>query len=67
MLAGAVFFVMSEREQLRLLEYAKSIIDERTLLRKGPKDRRKVHTYIARDRRSGIADRRKNQNNNSSK
>ena len=29
-------------------------------LRKGLKDRRKVHTYIANDRRSGIADRRKN-------
>ena len=28
-------------------------------LRKGPKDRRKLHTYIANDRRSGIADRRK--------
>ena len=29
-------------------------------IRTGPKDRRKVHTYIANDRRSGIADRRKN-------
>jgi hypothetical protein len=29
-------------------------------LRTGPKDRRKVHTYVANDRRSGIADRRKN-------
>ena len=28
-------------------------------IRTGPKDRRKVHTYIANDRRSGIADRRK--------
>jgi hypothetical protein len=28
-------------------------------LRKGPEDRRKLHTYIANDRRSGIADRRK--------
>ena len=28
-------------------------------LRKGPKDRRRVHTYVARDRRSGIADRRR--------
>ena len=28
-------------------------------LRQGPKDRRKVHTYVANDRRSGIADRRK--------
>ncbi len=28
--------------------------------RMGPKDRRKVHTYVANDRRSGIADRRKN-------
>ena len=35
-------------------------------LRTGPKDRRKVHTYIANDRRSGIADRRKNQNKNNS-
>jgi hypothetical protein len=31
-------------------------------LRTGPKDRRKVHTYIANDRRSGLADRRKNEN-----
>ena len=35
-------------------------------LRKGPKDRRKVHTYVANDRRSGIADRRISQNRNSS-
>ena len=28
-------------------------------LRVGPRDRRKVHTYVANDRRSGIADRRK--------
>ena len=28
-------------------------------LRKGAKDRRKLHTYLAEDRRSGIADRRK--------
>ena len=28
--------------------------------RKGPKDRRRVHTFVANDRRSGIADRRKN-------
>ena len=28
-------------------------------IRKGPKDRRKVHTYVANDRRSGLADRRK--------
>jgi hypothetical protein len=28
-------------------------------LRKGPKDRRKIHTYIANDRRSGVADRRR--------
>ena len=27
--------------------------------RSGPKDRRKVHTFISDDRRSGIADRRK--------
>ena len=33
-------------------------------IRKGPKDRRKVHTYVANDRRSGLADRRKNQNKN---
>jgi hypothetical protein len=31
-------------------------IDER---RTGQKDRRKQHTYLAHDRRSGIADRRK--------
>jgi hypothetical protein len=30
-------------------------------LRTGPKDRRKVHTYVANDRRSGIADRRRSQ------
>lgn len=35
-------------------------------LRKGPEDRRKIHTYIANDRRSGIADRRKHQNKHSS-
>jgi len=35
-------------------------------IRKGPEDRRKVHTYIANDRRSGIADRRKNQNKSNS-
>ena len=35
-------------------------------LRMGPKDRRKVHTYVANDRRSGIADRRRSQNQNSS-
>jgi hypothetical protein len=29
-------------------------------IRTGPKDRRKVHTYVANDRRSGITDRRKN-------
>ncbi len=29
-------------------------------LRTGPKDRRQVHTYVADDRRSGFADRRKN-------
>lgn len=29
-------------------------------LRTGPKDRRQAHTYVADDRRSGIADRRKN-------
>jgi hypothetical protein len=33
-------------------------------LRTGPKDRRKVHTYVANDRRSGIADRRRSQNRN---
>jgi hypothetical protein len=31
----------------------------RPQLRKGLADRRKLHTYIANDRRSGIADRRK--------
>ena len=35
-------------------------------LRTGPKDRRKVHTYVANDRRSGIADRRRSQNRNNS-
>ena len=33
-------------------------------LRTGPKDRRKVHTYIANDRRSGITDRRKKSDDN---
>ena len=33
-------------------------------LRKGPKDRRKIHTYVANDRRSGIADRRRIQSEN---
>ena len=36
--------------------YAKIILPEK---RNGPKDRRKLHTYIAVDRRSGIANRRK--------
>jgi hypothetical protein len=36
--------------------YAKIIIRER---RTDQKDRRKIHTYISDDRRSGIADRRK--------
>ena len=36
--------------------YAKIILPEK---RKGPKDRRKLHTYIADDRRSGKANRRK--------
>ena len=31
-------------------------------LRTGPKDRRKIHTYVANDRRSGIADRRRSKN-----
>ena len=35
-------------------------------LRTGPKDRRKVHTYVANDRRSGIADRRKTQSKSNS-
>ena len=35
-------------------------------IRTGPKDRRKVHTYVANDRRSGIAYRRKNPNKNNS-
>jgi len=35
--------------------YAKIIIPEK---RQGPKDRRKIYTFIADDRRSGIADRR---------
>ena len=32
--------------------------------RSGPKDRRKVHTFISDDRRSGIADRRKTSRKN---
>ena len=36
--------------------YAKIILRER---RTDQKDRRKIHTYISDDRRSGIADRRK--------
>ena len=36
--------------------YAKIIITEK---RRAAKDRRKINTYIANDRRSGIADRRK--------
>jgi hypothetical protein len=36
--------------------YAKIILPQK---RSGPKDRRKLHTYIADDRRSGIANRRK--------
>jgi hypothetical protein len=36
--------------------YAKIIIPEK---RKGRKDRRKINTFIADDRRSGIAERRK--------
>jgi hypothetical protein len=43
--------------------YAKLIITEK---RYGLKDRRKLHTYIADDRRSGIADRRKHKNKRSS-
>jgi hypothetical protein len=35
-------------------------------LRTGPKDRRKIHTYVANDRRSGIADRRKTQSKSNS-
>ena len=36
--------------------YAKIILPEKRI---GPKDRRTLHTYIADDRRSGIASRRK--------
>ena len=36
-------------------------------LRTGPRDRRKIHTYVANDRRSGIADRRKIQDKDNSK
>jgi hypothetical protein len=36
--------------------YAKIILPEK---RKGLKDRRKINTFIAEDRRCGIADRRK--------
>jgi hypothetical protein len=35
-------------------------------LRTGPKDRRKLHTYLAQDRRSGLADRRKTQSKSNS-
>jgi hypothetical protein len=35
-------------------------------LRAGPKDRRKLHTYLAQDRRSGLADRRKTQSKSNS-
>lgn len=35
--------------------YAKIIVPEK---RKGQKDRRKLHTYFADDRRAGFADRR---------
>jgi hypothetical protein len=38
--------------------YAKVYTTEK---RKGSEDRRKLHTYIGNDRRSGIADRRKRQ------
>ncbi len=41
--------------------WAKLIFTEK---RFGLKDRRKLHTYIADDRRSGIADRRKSLNKN---
>jgi hypothetical protein len=37
--------------------YAKIIISDK---RFGQTDRRNLHTYVAKDRRSGIADRRKN-------
>jgi len=37
--------------------YAKIILQER---RDSPTDRRTLHTFIAKDQRSGIADRRKN-------
>ena len=41
--------------------YAKLIFTEK---RFGLNERRKLHTYIANDRRSGIADRRKSLNKN---
>ena len=41
--------------------YAKLYVKEK---RKGLEDRRKLQTYIANDRRSGIADRRKDRNEN---
>ena len=41
--------------------YAKLYVKEK---RKGLEDRRKLKTYIANDRRSGIADRRKERNEN---
>jgi hypothetical protein len=41
--------------------YAKIILQER---RNSPTDRRTLHTFIAKDQRSGIADRRKNHYHN---
>jgi hypothetical protein len=51
-----------QNERLLLKEglgqpYAKIILQER---RDSPTDRRTLHTFIANDQRSGIADRRKN-------
>ena len=44
--------------------YAKLFFTEKRI---GLEDRRKLNTFIADDRRSGIADRRKNQNEDNSK
>ena len=54
------------RELNKKIRENKKLVDERignssfVERRSGLKDRRKVHTYLADDRRCGIADRRKN-------
>ena len=49
----------SDREKMRLEKPKLRMNLKGGDLRTGPKDRRKVHTFIFNDRRSGIADRRK--------